>query len=59
MIAQQLAPVMNPDLVVDDADSNRVAAGLLDVQAVMGLEPDPVAIDDAHDRDRDLEDPRG
>jgi hypothetical protein len=54
--ARQLAPVVNPDLVVDDADSDRVAADLLDVQAVMGLEPDPVAIDDAHDRDRDLED---
>jgi hypothetical protein len=57
--ARQLAPVVNPDLVVDDANSDRVAADLLDVQAVMGLEPDPVAIDDAHDRDRDLEDRRG
>jgi hypothetical protein len=45
--ARQLAPVVNPDLVVDDANSDRVAADLLDVQAVMGLEPDPVAIDDA------------
>jgi hypothetical protein len=40
-------PGSNPDLVVDDTDSDRVAADLLNVQAVMGLEPDPVAIDDA------------
>jgi hypothetical protein len=36
--ARQLAPVVNPNLVVDDADSDRVAADLLDVQAVMGLD---------------------
>jgi hypothetical protein len=37
----------------------RVSADLVDVEAVVGLEPDAVLVDDAHDRDEDVEEPGG